>query len=279
MVARLADEAVTAGDLAAFWYERRRDEWRRTVDDLVDERIALREARRLGLSVPPAVLAKAVDAEARAREAQLRETYGDEVRLADEVERAYGFDVERWKREVLEPRLRTQHLLVRVVRLDTRRRPRVKARVIVLDTEERARGVAAKLAEGADFSLVALGESIDPTARAGGELPAVARGDLAFPEVEERLFEAAPGAVVGPLRVVLDGRATWHLYRVVEQVPPWTGGREEILGRLEKDLAEDPLQHAEFERWRARMRRDFGVEVVAPDGTVLRAEPLAGDGR
>ena len=35
---------------------------------------------------------------------------------------------------------------------------------------------------------------------------------------------------------------------------------------LEKDLVEHPLDRAEFERWRARMRRDFGVRVFDPQG-------------
>jgi hypothetical protein len=236
------------------------------VDDLVDETIVRSEAQRLGLGVPPPALVAAVDAEVVAREAQLSETFGKEVTLADEVQRAYGMGIERWKREVIQPRVNMQLLLMRVVRLDTRRRSRVKVRVIVLESEERARLLHKKLQSGADFSLLAVQESVDPTAKGGGDLPAIARGDLAWPDVETHLFAGRPGQVLGPLRISQEGKPSWHLYKVIQQIPPWDGTRGELLVRLETDLKETPLDRAEFERWRARMRRDFRVQVLAPDG-------------
>ena len=96
-------------------------------------------------------------------------------------------------------------------------------------------------------------------------LPPIARGDLAFPTVEARLFQARPGDLVGPLPVRLDGKQSWHLYRVVEATQPWQGGAE-LFKRLEKDLEETPVSSQEFERWRARTRRDFDVRVFGPDG-------------
>ncbi|MFV1958459.1 MAG: hypothetical protein ACC662_03495, partial [Planctomycetota bacterium] len=50
------------------------------------------------------------------------------------------------------------------------------------------------------------------------------------------------------------------------RIPPWQGDRRKLLALLEKDLEERPLSAPEFERWRARMRRDFGVVAFAPDG-------------
>jgi len=266
VVATLGDEAVTAADLVAWWYDRDRDGWVRTMEALLDERIVRHEVRRLGLSLPPGVLEKAVDEEIDARRKLLAQTYGEGVRLEEEVERGYGVDLETWKREILAPRVRMQHLLMRVVRLDTRRRDRVKARVIVLDDEERARRVRGRLESGADFSLTALKESVDPTAQAGGDLPAIARGDLTVPNVEELLFAASPGDLLGPIAVTIAGRTQWHLYKVIERLPAWTGTRAELLARLETDLAEQPLGRAEFERWRARMRRDFRTRVYDPQG-------------
>jgi hypothetical protein len=269
LVARVGGETIGGARLAAFLYDRQRESWLRAVDDLLDETIAIGEAERLGVGVPPDVVAASVEKEAAAREAELHRLYGDDVSLEAEIRRAYGLDVAAWKRGVLEPRIRIQHLLMRIVRLDTRRRPRVRVRVIVASDPDRAARILQKLRSGADFSLTAVQESIDPTAATGGVLPAVARGDLAWPDVEARLFAAEPGRLVGPVEVTDDGPPTWQIYKVIEHVAPWEGTRSELLRRLEEDLKAHPLERPEFERWRARVRRDFGVQVFSPDGEPL----------
>lgn len=265
LVATVGREAITSDDVVAFFYDRHREGWVRTMEDLLDERIVAHESKRMGMTVPPDVLRRALDDEVEARAKQLRDAYGEHAELAVVLKEAYGLDLDGWKRTVLAPRLRMQLLLQRVVRLDTRRRDRVKVRVIVVPTEARAKKVMQKLREGADFSLIALKESIDPTAKTGGDLPSIARGDLTLPDVEAKLFQVAPGALVGPLPVTLRGEAQWHVYKVIERTPSW-GNDRSLLQRVEKDLAENPLGRAEFERWRGRMRRDFRVRVFDPQG-------------
>ena len=133
---------------------------------------------------------------------------------------ATATDFDAWQQGVLRPRVRMQLLLMRVVRLDTRRRDRVQARVIVVDDADLATRVRKRLESGADFSLTALQESVDPTAQAGGELPAVARGDLTLPNVEAALFAAQPGDLIGPLAVTIAGREQFHLYKVIDAPRP-----------------------------------------------------------
>ena len=124
----------------------------------------------------------------------------------------------------------------------------------VEDEQDRAARLKKRLASGADFSLTALKESVDPTSQSGGDLPAVARGDLTLPVVEEALFAAKAGDLIGPIPVTIGGREQFHLYKVIERIPPWSGTRAEIMSRLEQDLSETKIQRDEFERWRARMR-------------------------
>ncbi len=265
-VAVVGRERVTAEDLSAFWHTRNRLDWMQTVDSLIDERLVNHEVRRLGLSLPPGVLGKAVDEEVAARRKQLRETYGEKADLAEEVLDGYGLDLAVWRQTILAPRLRTKLLLERVIRLDTRRRDRVKARVIVCPDQAAAQRVLTQLRRGADFSLTALKESVDPTAQSGGDLPSIARGDLVIPGVEDQLFAAEAGALVGPIAVSLEGRTSWHLYKVIRRIPAWSGSRGELVAKLEEDLATYPVERPEFERWRARMRRDFRVTVYDPNG-------------
>jgi len=82
--------------------------------------------------------------------------------------------------------------------------------------------------------------------------------------------------VVGPLTVTLEGRTSYHLYKVIRRIDAWAGTRAELLSRLERDLVDHPIERPELERWRARMRRDFGVQVFDPQG---RAVTLPSAGR
>jgi hypothetical protein len=163
-------------------------------------------------------------------------------------------------------------LVARVARLDWRGRASLVAKVIVTDDADKAARLAEKLASGADFSLTALRESIDPSARAGGVLPTWVRGESALPGVEARLFAAAPGSIVGPLEIGAGPATRWHLYRVVERRDPWPASPPDLAERLERDLASVPPEPWEIGRWRERARRKAGVRVFAPDGTVIELD-------
>jgi parvulin-like peptidyl-prolyl isomerase len=271
-VATVGDLRLTKGDLADFVWERFREQWWQAVDEMIDERLVAAEARRLGVAVPASAVDAAVEAEAKARGEQLRARFGDGVDLAEAVRAYYGLDVETWRRTVLRPRLHAHLALERVVRLSARTREQVVARVIVTRDRARAADLRAKVEQGADFSLTALQESEDPSRSLGGVIPAIGRGDLAFPAVEEALFRAALGAVVGPLEVTVAGVTELHLYKVVDRQPPWTGGPDVLLPRLEEDLVRNPVTRAEYDRWSSRTRRAHGVRYFAPDGSVLRPE-------
>lgn len=270
VVARVAGQAVTTAELAAYWFARYPEEYVRTLDALVDARLARAEAARAALGVPRDALARAVEREVAAREEQVRALYGETGDLSGRVAEAYGMDVATWRERILRPRLYDRLLLERVVRWDTRRRLRLAVRVLVRPDERSAQALREQVERGADFSLLAASRSIDPTARAGGDLPSIGEGDLAFPGVEERLFAARPGALVGPLRVEVEGVPQWHLYKVVERQPAWPATPEARSTRLERDLVEHPVQPAEYERWRARAVRAGTLERYRPDGRPWR---------
>ncbi|MBL9086139.1 MAG: peptidylprolyl isomerase [Planctomycetia bacterium] len=275
-VASVGAERVTKAELSDFLHARFREAWLDALDELVDERIVAIEARALGVTVPAPALAAAVDAEVEARRRQLVEQFGPSADLEASVKAYYGLDVAGWRAKVLEPRLRTRLALARVVRLSSRLREQVIARVLVVKDRPTADAVRAKLDRGADFSLTALEVSVDPSRNLGGVIPPIARGDLARPDLEAALFGAAPGTVLGPLEVRSGAAVEWHLYKVVERVPAWGGPPSSLLPRLEDDLAKSPVTRAEFERWSSRTRARYGVRYFAPDGSVL---PGGGGGR
>ena len=264
--ATVGGRAITKADLAAFWFERYPQEYARTIGALLDERIAITAAHRDGIRVPRATLDKALMREVDARRKQLDRIYGDATDLEAEVKRAYGFDLQTWQTQVLAPRLHAQLLLERVIRWDTRRRERVEARVIVLATADDAMATKRKLDRGADFSLTALKHSKDPSGKRGGVLPGIGKGDLAYPGVEERLFAAKPGALVGPLEVRVEGTVQYQIYKVIRRHPAWDGRADGHWQRLEEDLVTNKIDPGEFQRWQTRVRRTNQVTLFRPDG-------------
>lgn len=275
-VAAVGDSRISKAQLSDFVHERFREQWVQAVDEMVDERILAVEAKRLNVQVPPAALDAAVAAEVKARAEQLRARFGEGADLAASVHAYYGLDLDAWKKDVLRPRLETHLSLQRVVRLSARTRDQVVARVLVTKDAAKAAATREKIMHGADFSLTALEVSEDPSRSLGGVIPPLARGDLGVPAVEEALFAAAPGALLGPFEVATPEGPEWHLYRVAERVPPWSGAPEALAQRLESDLVADPVTRAEYERWATRVRRAFRVTYFAPDGSVLR---VPGSGR
>ncbi|MGE0191668.1 MAG: peptidylprolyl isomerase [Planctomycetota bacterium] len=265
-VAIVGGQAVTTADLAAYWFARYPEEYARTLDDLVDARLARTAAAASGLGVPQEALDAAEEKEVEARREQVAALLGEGATLEERIEGAYGVDVPTWRARILRPRLYDRLLVERVVRHDTRSRLRLAVRVLVRPDEPSARALAADAARGADFGALASKHSLDPTARRGGELPSFGRGDLAWPDVEAALFAAAPGGLVGPLRVEVDGKPAWHLYKVVERQAPWSGDAASRGPRLERDLVERPVEPAEYERWRARAAREAGVKLFTPAG-------------
>ena len=269
-VAAIGGRRVTKAELCDAIYARRREVYAEALDDLVDERLAAEAKQRFPVTVPSAVLSAAVDAEVQARTEQLRARFGDPVDLEASVRAWYGTGVLEWRRDVLAPRLRAVLETQRVVRLLARTREQVSARVIVVRDAERARALREKLDRGADFSLLALDASEDPTKAKGGALAPIARGDLAVPTLENALFAAREGSVVGPLEVRTPLGPEWHLYRVVARIQPWVGDPASLAARLEDDLVKNPLLPEEYDRWATRARREAGVVYFAPDGSVLR---------
>jgi len=102
----------------------------------------------------------------------------------------------------------------------------------------------------------------EPTALATAALPArlddgplvtVRRGELAG-ALEDALFAAAPGAIVGPIRTELG----WHVARLETVVPATVAPFDEVRPTIEADLLEDARRRA-FDRWLEDRRARLAV--------------------
>ena len=124
----------------------------------------------------------------------------------------------------------------------------VRARHILLSTEEEANKVLAQLKAGSDFATLAKTSSLDQTtAQQGGDLGFFPRGLMA-PEFEEAAFSLEPGETSGVIRTQFG----YHLLQVIQkephrEVPP------EILPALRQQA---------FQRWLESERAGATIELI-----------------
>jgi parvulin-like peptidyl-prolyl isomerase len=95
----------------------------------------------------------------------------------------------------------------------------IRARHILVDTQQEAERIHAQLEAGADFAALAKAHSLDESTREnGGDLGFFPRGILMAPEVEEAAFALQPGQFSG----VITSSLGFHIVQVVERDPART---------------------------------------------------------
>lgn len=183
---------------------------------------------------------------------------------------------------------------------DYRRQERVRARQILLRTDDARRtpgearatmaDVQAQLASGADFATLAAEVSEDPASKdQGGDLGYIARGEI-LPEVENAAFATSVGEVVGPIETSFG----LHLVEVTDRqpggLPPFEEVKEQVRTRMLDEragqAAADKAQQLAGEAaeagdpgtaWPALAEDDPGVSFFE-SAPFARNEPVAGIG-
>jgi parvulin-like peptidyl-prolyl isomerase len=125
----------------------------------------------------------------------------------------------------------------------------VRARHILVASEQGARDLLAQLQGGADFAQLAREHSLDPsTKESGGDLGFFPRGTLVVPEVEDVAFSLS----VGQISDVVPSAMGYHIVQVQERVQ-------------DKPLTEESwqaLREATFRDWVAELWASANVEIL-----------------
>lgn len=132
----------------------------------------------------------------------------------------------------------------------------VKARHILVKTEDEAREIKKKIADGADFGEMAKEHSLDPgTKDNGGLLGSFSRGQM-VPQFEEAAFILEPGNISDPV----ESRFGWHLIKVEERrekpLPTFDEVKERIL---------NSMIHRKAQSIAEELRKDAKIEYVDPE--------------
>lgn len=186
-----------------------------------------------------------------------------EIALRERLEAQLGDDV-----EVTDADVRAYYDEQRETRFE-----RLRARHILVETEDEAEGALARLEDGEDFAVVAEEISIDPgSGAAGGDLGEFTRGRM-VPEFEEAAFAAEVGEVVGPV----ESQFGFHIIEVTERVSEdFAGVEDDLRDELEQQQRGDTLG-----AWLQDQTREADVTVNprfgewdVASGEVIVADPL-----
>jgi len=220
------------------------------LERLVNQRVALNRARVLGIEV--------TDAEVEDR---IRLVHGEEWRLSDPLyheEVRHQMEVDRTAIRELAPHIGISESALadyfEAHREDYAQPERIRIRQIVVEDATRARALWEQLRGGADFETLAARHSLAPEAEAGGLLPPFAAGEL--PEAFDRAFQLE----VGQVSEVIESPHGYHIFSIVEKMPPTEPELADIREELTAKLAHEKLM-ALRPQWLRDLRRSADIRV------------------
>ena len=137
----------------------------------------------------------------------------------------------------------------------------VRARHILVKTEDEAKAIAKEIAGGADFAKLADEKSADGGAKNGGDLGYFTREQMVS-EFSDAAFKLKKGEVSAPVKSAFG----WHVIKLEDrrtvQPPPLDQVREDIRNQLAQGAIARTIDD---------LRKDAKIETFNPDGTPAAA--------
>lgn len=134
----------------------------------------------------------------------------------------------------------------------------VRARHILVETEDKAKELIGKLNGGAKFDELAKTESKDPGAANGGDLGFFRKGDM-VPEFSDAAFGMKPGDLS---KTPVKTQFGWHILKVEERRKVQPPKFEEVAPQLRGEVAQTEAAAVIKD-----LRDKAKVETFNPDGT------------
>ncbi len=131
----------------------------------------------------------------------------------------------------------------------------VRARHILVKTEDEAKDLIAQIKGGADFNELAKKSADGPSAHTGGDLGYFSRGQM-VKAFEDAAFALEPGQISAPVK----SEFGWHVIKVEDKrsrpVPSFEEVKEQITASLIQTQLKDVVQ---------KLRGSAKVDIVDPD--------------
>lgn len=257
VVARVAGESIYVSELLTQWLYldslRVLDQLR----NLAMGRLVLIEAERLHVTLSPDSISKAYDTAVSEMESEIakseigRKSPG--LNLDRYVDRVLGLDPIRYRERLREDAVRAL-LGERTARAWLLTQEHCEIHVIVTSSEEDVKAAQKDLADGVSFEEVARKRSKDPSARDGGWITPIVKGDTPLGKLA---FATSVGQVGGP---VTDSGA-WLLVRVDARPTPLVGDWAQIGPQVESSLAKRGVEALEVKQWHSAMLAKHEVDL------------------
>ncbi|AMV73944.1 peptidylprolyl isomerase [Desulfuromonas carbonis] len=229
---------------------------------VIDQELTLAEAERLQIKVTPAEVDQAIQ--------EYRAEYPD--RSFDEVLRERGISFADWRQELerglLVEKVMRQAVDVRIgvseaeidnyyrEHQDEFNRPdQVRARQIVVGSQEEGERVLALLQQGRPFAAVAKEFSLSPDAEQGGDLGFFARGEMP-PEFDKVVFTLAKGRISDLVR----SEYGYHIFLVEERRPAQRLSLDQVRDRIRDELLADRQEQA-YQSWLQELRSRAKIDM------------------
>lgn len=132
---------------------------------------------------------------------------------------------------------------------------RVRARHIVVTTEEKAKEVLREIQKGLPFEEAAMQYSKSPEGSSGGELGFFRRGQM--PKVFDEVCFGSPKGVVNK---VVASDYGFHLFKVIEKRPETPRSASKVRDEVERELLEEKKRDAQLAFVRA-LRETTPIEI------------------
>ncbi len=256
----VAGSPIEAEELLVEWGDVAARELWLLIDKLVASRLALAEAARLSIRLPPEAVEERFAEERKKLEEQVARSAKGRT-LEQFIAQELGFEPARYLERVRRATIR-QMLAERAVRSNSLAGESVALRLIVVLDEERMQEVQEKLAAGADFAEVASEFSVDDSRAQGGFVPFVVPQEGSA--LSSLAFQTPVGESAGPVPIA----DHIFLIRVEERRTPITGDWAAIEETVEASLAEHPVEDSEFLNWKLAMERRYPIDL-GPLGRLL----------
>ena len=207
------------------------------IDQLIDRRIVVMEAKKKGLERDPGVQKQI----SRATDAALQNAL-----LSREIA----------------PTLTDEAIKARYDRdyAGKAGEEEVHARHILVESEAQAKAIIKQLADGADFAELAKTNSKDPGATNGGDLGFFKKSDM-LPEFADAAFALTPGQVTP---VPVQTRFGWHVIKLEERRSAPPPSLEQVRDEVRQLLIQEGVT-----RVLTAARQGVVVEKFKPDGSPL----------
>jgi peptidyl-prolyl cis-trans isomerase C len=133
--------------------------------------------------------------------------------------------------------------------------PEVRARHILVKSEQEAKDLVKQLKSGADFTELAKKSSDGPSAQTGGDLGYFSRGQMVKP-FEDAAFALKPGEISAPVQTEFG----WHVIKVEDRrnrpVPSFDEVKDQLMASLVQNQLKTVVQG---------LRGTAKVEIVDPE--------------